>query len=191
MTSALKKGLCFTVVSLLISGLLFAQSERGTIRGTVTDSSGSVMPGVTVKAMNVDTEIETPTRDHGFRLIQHPPSQPGNYIVEAERTGFKKLIARKRHGGDFGNCRIRSPIGSRRDKPGSFGDDAAPQLKSETSEVATGISPKAFLDLPLNRGRWSICRVIHLPGSWSDGKHVRCAHQRQPDLVEGNSARRA
>ena len=30
--------------------------------------------------------------------------------------------------------------------------EAAPQLKSETSEVATGVSPKAFLDLPLNAG---------------------------------------
>ena len=81
MTSTLKKGLCITVVSLLISGLLIAQSERGTIRGTVTDSSGSVMPGVTVKAVSVDTGIETADRDHGFRPVQHPTScKPGNYM---------------------------------------------------------------------------------------------------------------
>ena len=55
-------------------GFLIAQSERGTIRGTVTDSSGSVMPGVTVKAVNVDTGIETADCDHGFWLIQHPPA---------------------------------------------------------------------------------------------------------------------
>ena len=92
MTSRLKKGLCITVVSLLISGLLIAQSERGTIRGTVTDSSGSVMPGVTVKAVNVNTGIETATVTTDAGLYNIPQVPPGNYRVEAERTGFKKLI---------------------------------------------------------------------------------------------------
>jgi len=38
---------------------MVAQSERGTIRGTVTDPTGSVMPAVTVKAVNIDAGIES------------------------------------------------------------------------------------------------------------------------------------
>ena len=152
MTSTLKKGLCITVVSLLISGLLIAQSERGTIRGTVTDSSGSVMPGVTVKAVNVNTGIETATVTTDAGLYNIPQVPPGNYRVEAERTGFKKLIRENVTVAVSGTIGLDLQLEVGEVTQEVSVTEAAPQLKSETSEVATGVSPKAFLDLPLNAG---------------------------------------
>src|SRR5690349_9413485 len=91
MASTLRTILCIGAISILITGILEAQSERGTIRGTVTDSSGSIMPGVTVKATNLDTGIETTTVTTDSGLYSIAQLKPGNYRVEAERSGFKKL----------------------------------------------------------------------------------------------------
>jgi len=44
---------------LLSLALLLAQGERGTFNGTVTDPTGAVIPGATVKATNIGTNIET------------------------------------------------------------------------------------------------------------------------------------
>ena len=38
----------FAFVVLIVPSLLFAQSETGSITGTIGDSSGAVIPGVTV-----------------------------------------------------------------------------------------------------------------------------------------------
>ena len=40
---------------LLISGALLAQSDRGTITGTITDPAGAVIAGATIAAKNIDT----------------------------------------------------------------------------------------------------------------------------------------
>ena len=81
MANTLKTTLCIVVISLLATGILLAQSERGTIRGTVTDSSGSVMPGVNVKAISVDTKIESATVTTDSGLYSIPQLKPGNYVV--------------------------------------------------------------------------------------------------------------
>ena len=44
------------VVSLFLSVLAaFAQTDRGTITGTVSDTTGAVIPGVSIEAKNVQT----------------------------------------------------------------------------------------------------------------------------------------
>jgi len=71
---------------------LFGQSGRGTITGTVTDSTGGVMPGVEIVATDMDTGVETRgvTTDVGmFRL---PYVTPGRYKVSAILSGFKTAV---------------------------------------------------------------------------------------------------
>jgi hypothetical protein len=67
-----------------------AQEARGTITGTVRDSSGSVIPGATVSITNIamNTTITVVTNDLGF--YQAPYLIPGTYQVSAELQGFKK-----------------------------------------------------------------------------------------------------
>src|SRR5215470_9223131 len=52
-----------------------AQTIRGTLTGTVTDSTGAVLPGATVTVTNRDTGIETSTQtgldgNYTFSLLQ-------------------------------------------------------------------------------------------------------------------------
>jgi carboxypeptidase family protein len=65
---------CF--VGLLLFGIsAWSQSFRGTILGTVTDSSGAVVAGATVKVRNVDTGLERTTQttpDGSYRVPELP-----------------------------------------------------------------------------------------------------------------------
>jgi len=81
------------LVSLAAVSPLLAQSQsiNGTIEGTVRDTTGAVVPGVTVTALNVDTGLErtlaTDTKG-GYKAVLLPL---GAYQVTAELSGFKKM----------------------------------------------------------------------------------------------------
>lgn len=86
--------------AVVLAGLLalgapaaWAQSQaiNGTIEGTVTDTSGGVLPGVTVTVVNLDTGASNTvvTNESGlFRALLLPL---GTYRVVAELEGFKKF----------------------------------------------------------------------------------------------------
>ena len=68
-----------------------AQDFRGGITGRVLDSSGGRMPGVSVTATNVGTNVNstTTTNSEGDYAILF--LNPGTYRVTAELSGFKKV----------------------------------------------------------------------------------------------------
>ena len=69
-----------------------AQDARGTITGTVIDSSNALVPGATVVVTNtaMGTEVTTATNADGF--FQATYLLPGTYRVTVELAGFKKLV---------------------------------------------------------------------------------------------------
>ena len=91
----LMKSVWLTGVALLLacgSGISASgQTDRGTITGTVTDSSGAVVPNakVTAKDTNTGAERSTTTSSEGDYTIPELPAAP--YQVTAEAQGFRKL----------------------------------------------------------------------------------------------------
>src|SRR3979490_2770516 len=73
---------------LLITTSAWAQSFRGSIRGTVTDPSGSVIAGAKVTARNIGTGLrrEATTGQDGAYVLAELPA--GEYTVTAESTGL-------------------------------------------------------------------------------------------------------
>jgi Carboxypeptidase regulatory-like domain len=73
------------------SALLWGQSDRGTITGTVSDSSGAVMDSVEVVATQVTTgeKFKAVSNDHGFYSLLDLPI--GAYNVSFQKAGFKDL----------------------------------------------------------------------------------------------------
>ena len=67
-----------------------AQTNTGQISGTVKDSSGAVLPGVTVTVTNVNTAITATavTDDRGVYLVTG--LAVGTYKVVAELQGFRR-----------------------------------------------------------------------------------------------------
>jgi Carboxypeptidase regulatory-like domain len=78
------------VVLLFTGGAAAAQVNTGQISGSVKDSSGGVLPGVTVTVTNVNTGIARTavTDDHGAYLVTS--LAVGTYSVAAELQGFRK-----------------------------------------------------------------------------------------------------
>jgi carboxypeptidase family protein len=73
---------------LLMTSSAWAQSFRGSIRGTVTDPSGSVIAGAKVTAKNISTGLqrEATTGQDGAYVLAELPA--GEYTVMAESAGL-------------------------------------------------------------------------------------------------------
>src|SRR5438876_4347115 len=76
---------------LLVCVPSFAQT-LGTITGEVRDSSGAVIPGVTVTVVNKATNATRTTVSNEVGLFDFPALQPGLYTVTGELAGFKTAI---------------------------------------------------------------------------------------------------
>ncbi len=88
----LKRFLHFGVIILacgLFASPIFGQSDRGSIRGTVTDPSGALVPNAKVIVTNNDTgeKRETVSNDEGIYNV--PELKASNYTVVVESSGFK------------------------------------------------------------------------------------------------------
>ena len=80
----------FQLVFFVLSWSLCAQSNRGAITGTVTDSSGALIPGVQVVLTNTETGAKSETVSTGtgnYSLLQLPV---GTYTLAVDRAGFSK-----------------------------------------------------------------------------------------------------
>src|SRR5262245_757238 len=77
---------------LSIPALAVAQLAQGELRGTISDESGAVLPGVSVVALHVETGTSrtATTAANGAYLM---PAMPlGTYKVTAELSGFSTMV---------------------------------------------------------------------------------------------------
>src|SRR6187455_339662 len=83
--------LAFVVSVLLLPSVVFAQASSATLTGTIKDTSGGVLPGVSITARNIATnDTRTATSENAglYRLTNLPR---GTYEVRAELQGFKTI----------------------------------------------------------------------------------------------------
>src|SRR5450755_1515372 len=88
------KGCVVLLLVLLVLSATFvsAQTFRGTILGTVSDTSGAVVSGATVKAKNTATGLERTTQtttDGNYSLTELPI---GTYSVTVTQQGFQTAV---------------------------------------------------------------------------------------------------
>src|SRR5690242_16058747 len=76
----------------LLTTLTFAQSDRGTITGVVTDPGGAVIAGAAVEARNGETGAvyqAASTATGNYSLNELPA---GTYELSISVSGFKKYV---------------------------------------------------------------------------------------------------
>src|SRR5437667_5423225 len=81
------------VVCLLFFALCaFAQTDRGTLTGTVSDPSGAVIPGASIEARNVQTGAmyQAGSSETGNYTLAQLPA--GTYELSATLPGFKRFV---------------------------------------------------------------------------------------------------
>src|ERR1051326_2284409 len=90
MGGKLRALLIVCVVGLMPSASARAQVDRAIVSGIVKDSNGGVLPGATVTATNLATDVESRQQTNGTGDYQIVNLIPGRYRVDAELSGFKK-----------------------------------------------------------------------------------------------------
>jgi hypothetical protein len=119
----------FLACALTCAGTL-AQSGTSSIRGTVFDTQGNAVAGVTVTLSNPEksvTRTQSTNESGGYSFTGLPP---GQYRVEAESTGFKKVVAE----------RVTASV----DTPAEF------DIHLEVGSVAEAVTVSSALEAPLN-----------------------------------------
>ena len=68
-----------------------AQVDQGSITGTVTDSSGAIIPGATVTAINAGTGLTFSRTTNGAGEYTFNPLKIGNYTLKVSAPGFESV----------------------------------------------------------------------------------------------------
>src|SRR6266496_1716239 len=83
----------FCVFSAVFAVSALGQEGLSTLRGTLTDTSGAVIPGVEVIAREVLTNVTARTvKTDGQGNYEMPGLKAGTYQVTATLAGFKKAV---------------------------------------------------------------------------------------------------
>jgi hypothetical protein len=145
-------------VCLLILSPFFAYAQSattGAIGGTVSDTSGALLPAASVTVKSVDTGVTRTVKSNASGEYIVPQLEPGNYTATFTSDGFET----------FQTNGIVVTVGSLSTvspqlKPGSVTNsvtviDETPLLHSQSSDISTTLDQAAIDNLPLNGRRWS------------------------------------
>jgi hypothetical protein len=80
------------LLAFLVSMPAYAQKITGTIRGTVTDPTGAVIPGAKVTVKNEDTGLTRSANTTSAGIYSFAELPVGSYRIEVEYTGFKSEV---------------------------------------------------------------------------------------------------
>ena len=148
------------VAVLVAAGPLHAQTATGTILGNVKDDSGTAVPGATVTATNLGTQVSrtavTDAEGH-YSLTLLPV---GSYKVEVTLTGFKNFVQTGIVLELGRNARIDAQLG-----PGAVQEVVsvvadAPIVETSSAALSRRVGQNEVLNLPLvNRDVYSLLSI--------------------------------
>src|SRR5258706_1473343 len=142
----------------------FAQTFRGTILGSVTDSSGAAVPGATVTIKNVDTGLvrTVTTSDDGSYAAPELPI--GNYSVSVEKAGFKLGVVTgiKVEVSSERRADVALQIGQTAQTVEVLGEEL-PMVESTSNTLGGIVESKVVTSLPVN-GRDYQKLIFLVPG---------------------------
>lgn len=139
-----------TLFGICGNGMIHAQSTAASLNGTVTDSSGAVVPQTHIAITNADTGVKQGTVTTATGTYSVFNISPGRYSVEAKHDGFDTSVKTGLQlqvnqtlgldfvltvGGETTTVDVESSISA---------------VNSTTAELGTVITRKSVTDLPLN-----------------------------------------
>jgi hypothetical protein len=84
----------FLLGALVVGSVVtFAQLDRASLSGTITDSTGAVIPLAKITATNAATHVEATTTSNGSGVYDLIALPIGQYTVVAEKEGFSKNVS--------------------------------------------------------------------------------------------------
>jgi Carboxypeptidase regulatory-like domain/TonB dependent receptor len=133
----------------------WAQVDTATVTGTVRDTSGAVLPNVTVTATEVDTGVKTTAKSTSDGNYVITPLKIGKYSVSAEATGFQTETRQNIVLDVQQNQRLDFQL-----HVGSVAQTAevisqAPLLETENASLGEVVSAQQVEEFPLNGRRYT------------------------------------
>ena len=171
---------------MLATGAAFGQQTTADIVGTVSDSTGAIVPNAQVVVENIDTHVQrkaetTSSGDFVVNLLN-----PGHYSVTVTAPGFSKF--------EVANLTLTAGDRARADaslKTGAADETVTVEavtsaLQTDSSVLSSSIVAQAVQDIPLN-GRNYVNLAQVLPGS-TEGSPNSLVGGGQPDDRRQSSA---
>jgi hypothetical protein len=165
---------------------LRAQSSMGTVSGTVTDSTGAVVPGATVTLTNESTNIQNERATDPAGFFTFVNVRPGPYTLTVELAGFNKaqvptfMVGVSQSVGR--NVTLQVGVATETVEVTAQNE----LLQTTTAELGNVVEEKVIRDLPL-QGRNFTQLLLLTPGvnpvSTAQGPQVETA----VNSIEGNS----
>ncbi|HET8548987.1 MAG TPA: carboxypeptidase regulatory-like domain-containing protein [Bryobacteraceae bacterium] len=142
--------IAFPVLLLLAAGGLPGQETRGTISGTVTDPSASIVAGAPVRLANTDTGVEFTATTNEAGQYRFLFLNPGVYKLTAEVPGFRTFVRDniQLHVSQSAVIDVMLTVGHSAESITVTSE--APLLESEKADRGLVINNKTVADLPLN-----------------------------------------
>jgi hypothetical protein len=141
----------------------YSQEFRGTISGTVTDSTGAIVPGTIVTATGPQLTYKAVTGSNGQFLI--PFVQPATYTVKIAHNGFK-TEERTNVIIDIStrfNLNVVLKVGNANTETVTVSSQLSSLLSTEDASGGTIVDPDKIQALPLN-GRQEYMLLSLTPG---------------------------
>src|SRR5260370_41671351 len=145
-------------------GACFAQSTNsGDIRGTVTDATGALIPGVTVTLVNVDTGVSKTYTTNDAGLYDTDSVVTGNYTLTFTKDGFTKLV-RGPVTVQVGYTAVNGELKVGAETQTIEVTTDVPLLQTETGEQSTTLTAKSMRELPQVTQDWETFTIL-FPGA--------------------------
>ena len=170
MRNSLRALLAVACLIAITSASVFAQGGSGTtiITGTVTDSSGAVLPGASIVAKNAATagEMTATTNEQGQFTI--PAVQPGTYTVTVTMMSFKTAVVNevRVNAGVPASVKVVLEVGGVNETVTVASGTEI--IQTQSAAVSTTIDTNQILKLPTG-SRSALEFVTTLPGVNSPG----------------------
>jgi hypothetical protein len=139
----------------LTFSLVFASAAFGQVNasvgGTVTDSSGALVPRVNITARNTSTGVTANALTNNTGVYEYPSLQPGSYTITAATAGFQTETYKDVELGQGQQVRLNFTLqvaGGAQSVDVVVEADTA--LATTTSSVGGVLSEKEVLDLPIS-----------------------------------------
>ncbi len=148
----MKRAFSLLFAILLTTAIALGQLDRGSITGTVTDSSGALIPGVAVTIQNAGTGATYKTETTATGQFTMPNLPVGTYDLFFESIGFNRLVQR---GVQLSVAEVRRVNAEL--EVGAVSESVEvtaelPRLATDTPEVSTNLESKNMAELPLAVG---------------------------------------
>src|SRR6266480_1825455 len=140
----------FVFLGILLIGQVAFGQTFGSIGGEAHDTSGAIIAGATVTAINIGTNASRTVATNEAGAYSFPSLPPGTYTVKVEKVGFKTVVRNQIELQVQLAARVdfELPVGQVSESIEVRADAAL--LVTENATVGTVVENKRIVELPLN-----------------------------------------